>query len=82
MLRPCGVYREHIGAKTQRYKLFELCFLVLSQDQPTKIMPPPPPGVPVASLCFHGTSNKHIRVVWTRREGDRHYFAYCTPNGP
>ena len=54
MLQPYGLYREHMGAKTQRYVLFELCFLVLSQHQPTKIMGLPP-GVPVASLCFRGT---------------------------
>ena len=43
MLRPYGLYREHMGAKTQRYVLFKLCFWVLSQHQRTKIMPPPPP---------------------------------------
>ena len=59
MLQPYGLYREHIGANTQRYKLFKLCFLVLSQHQPTKIMGPPS-GVRVASLCFRGTSTKHI----------------------
>ena len=58
MLRPYGLYREHIGAKTQRYKLFKLCFLVPSQHQPTKIMGLPP-RVLVASLCFRGTSTKH-----------------------
>ena len=26
MLRPYGLYREHIGAKTQRYELFKVCF--------------------------------------------------------
>ena len=53
MLRPYGLYREHMVAKTQRYVLFKLCF------QPTKIMGLPP-GVPAASLCFYGTSTKHI----------------------
>ena len=42
MLRPNGLYREHMRAKTQRYVLFKLCFLVLSQHQPTKIMGLPP----------------------------------------
>ena len=42
MLRPYGLYREHMGAKTQRYVLFKLCFWVLSQHQPTKIMGLPP----------------------------------------
>ena len=58
MLRPYGLYREHIGANTQRYKLFKLCFLVLSQHQPTKIMGLPH-CVPVASLGFRGTSTQH-----------------------
>ena len=61
MLRPYGLCREHNRAKTQRYVLFKLCFLVLSQRHPTKIMGlPPPPGVPVACLCFRGTSTKHF----------------------
>ena len=55
MLRPYGLYREHIGAKTQRYKRFKL----LLQPQPTKLMGLSP-GVPVASLCFRGASSKHI----------------------
>ena len=59
MLRSYGLYREHMRAKTQRYVLFKLCFLVLSQHRPTKIMGLPP-SVPVASLCFRGTSMKHI----------------------
>ena len=59
MLRPYGLYREHMGAKTQRYVLFKLCFWVLSQHLRTKIMGLPP-GVPVASPCFLGTSTKHI----------------------
>ena len=59
MLRPYGLYREHIRAKTQRYVLFKLCFWVPSQHQPTKIMGLPP-SVPVASLCFCGTSTTHI----------------------
>ena len=30
MLRPYGLYREHIGANTTRCKIFKLRFLVLS----------------------------------------------------
>ena len=35
MIRPYDLYKEHMGAKTQRYVLFKLCFLVLSQHLPT-----------------------------------------------
>ena len=42
MLRPYGLYGEHMGAETQRYTLFKLCFFVLSEHQRTKIMGPPP----------------------------------------
>ena len=64
MLRPYGLYKEHLGAKTQRYLLFKLCFLVLSQHLPTKIM-----GLPqVFGLHPHvsvGLQTKHTRIVWT-----------------
>ena len=50
---------SHIGAETQRYKLCKLCCWVLSQHRPAKIMGLPL-GVPVASLCFLGSSTKYI----------------------
>ena len=59
MLRPYGLYREHIGRKLKDTSVLSCVFLVLSQHEPTKIMGLPP-GVPVASLCFPGTSTKHI----------------------